>query len=82
MQRIYRNVHGKHYEANVYATGRAAETHSDEIVTLHMNMESRCFSPGAPPRRQLLEWPCGLPVSCPGVSRLASRGLSLHDLVL
>jgi hypothetical protein len=41
-----------------------------------------CFSPGAPPRRQLLRWPCGLPVSCPGVSRLASRGLSLHDLVL
>jgi hypothetical protein len=43
---------------------------------------ARCFSPGAPPRRQLLKWPCGLPVSCPGVSRLASRGLSLHDLVL
>jgi hypothetical protein len=43
---------------------------------------ARCFSPGSPPRRQLLKWPCGLPVSCPGVSRLASRGLSLHDLVL
>jgi hypothetical protein len=25
---------------------------------------------------------CDLPVSCPGVSRLANRGLSLHDLVL
>jgi hypothetical protein len=43
---------------------------------------ARCFSPGAPPRRQLLKWPCDLPVSCPGVSRLARRGLSLHGLVL
>jgi hypothetical protein len=34
---------------------------------------ARCFSPwasprpDAPPRRQLLKWPCGLPVSCPDV---------------
>jgi hypothetical protein len=29
----------------------------------------------------LLKLPCALPVFCPGVSRLANRGLSLHGLV-
>jgi hypothetical protein len=43
---------------------------------------SSFFLPGAAPRKQLLNWPCDLPVSCPGVSLLASRGLSLHDLAL
>jgi hypothetical protein len=35
-----------------------------------------CSSYGALPK-----WPCALPVSCPGASRLAHRGLSLYGLV-
>jgi hypothetical protein len=38
------------------------------LSVLHL---ARCLSPGAPARRELLKWPCDLPVSCacPGASR-------------
>jgi hypothetical protein len=30
---------------------------------------------------ELLNWPCDLPVHYPGVSRLATRGFSVHGIV-